>query len=124
MQISPICILDDDASVLRSICRLLESEGLSVKSFQDANEFLAHARSYRIELAILDVCLREANGIEVQSRLREISPETSVIIMTGRDLPGLQSAALNNGARAFVLKPFDGESFLTKVQEALPATHV
>ncbi|MES2705653.1 MAG: response regulator [Verrucomicrobiota bacterium] len=117
----PICIVDDDASVLRSIEFLLESDGLAARSFESAGEFLAHAGAHDVKLAVIDVCLAGASGLEVQTRLKAISPDTKVIVMTGRDYPGLQSAAMIRGARAFLLKPFADGIFLTKVQEALRA---
>lgn len=114
-----ICVLDDDARVLRSIECLLDSEGLIARTFEDAAEFLAHARAEAVAVAVLDVCLAEMNGIEVQALLRGFSPGTRVIIMTGRDDAGIKAAALRNGARAFLLKPFGDEEFLAHVRNAL-----
>ncbi len=116
---APICILDDDVSVLRSIGQLLESDGLSSQTFEHAGEFLAHARTHEVKVAVLDVCLGDANGLEVQAQLHDISPATRVIIMTGLDQPGVQTIALRNGARAFLLKPFEDEAFLSEVHDAL-----
>jgi len=116
---APICILDDDVSVLRSIEYLLESDGLAARTFEHVDDFLAHAREHEVKLAVLDVCLGEASGLEVQAQLQEISPRTRVIVMTGRDQPRLQSIALQNGARAFLLKPFADEMFLEHVHAAL-----
>jgi DNA-binding NarL/FixJ family response regulator len=59
------------------------------------------------------------NGLEVQSRLREISPSTRVIIFTGKEDALVRSAALDAGALAFFIKPFDDEEFLTAVQLAV-----
>lgn len=115
----PICILDDDASVLRSIKHLLESDGLAARTFEQASDFLAHAREHEVKVAVLDVCLGEESGLDVQARLHALSPGTRVIVMTGRDQPGLESVARRNGARAFLLKPFEDEAFLAHVRDAL-----
>jgi FixJ family two-component response regulator len=114
-----ICILDDDASVRRSMEQLLDSDGLKAQSFEDAEDFLAHARSHAVRLAVLDVWMPETSGLEVQTRLREVSPDTKVIVMTGRDTPALRATALEGGAFAFLLKPFDDEAFLSLVGQAL-----
>ncbi|TLD70160.1 response regulator [Phragmitibacter flavus] len=121
MLINPpsICILDDDASVLRSIVHLLESGGFAASSFQHVAEFLAHVHEHEIKLAILDVFLGEENGLVVQTQLRRIAPDTQVIVMTGREQPGMQATAMENGAKAFLLKPFEDEMFLEQVREAL-----
>lgn len=118
--ISPsICILDDDSSVLRSIVRLLDSEGLAANAFEHAEDLIAHVRSHPVLLAVLDVWMPEGSGLEVQARLREISPETQVIVMTGRDDPGIRATAMEGGALAFLSKPFDDETFLAAVHRAL-----
>lgn len=114
-----ICILDDDTSVLRSIESLLESDGLAAATFEHPDAFLAHARDHEVKVAVLDVCLGEASGLDVQAKLHEISPGTRVIVMTGRDRPGVQTTAMQNGARAFLLKPFRDETFLAHVHGAL-----
>src|SRR5271169_5879080 len=89
-----ICILDDDASVRHSIEQLLDSDGLKAQSFEDAEVFFAHARSHAAPLAVLDVWMPGTNGREVQARLREVSPDTKVIVMTAREIPAIRAAAL------------------------------
>jgi len=118
-QLESICILDDDSSVLRSIERLLDSDGLKALSFEDVEDFLAHVRSHTVTLAVLDVWMPQTSGLEVQARLNEVSPDTKVIVMTGRETPAIRAAAWESGAFAFVVKPFDDESFLSLVRQAL-----
>ena len=118
-QMEPICILDDDGSMRRSIKQLLDSDDLSALSFEDAEDFLAHARSCPVPLAVLDVWLPNTSGLEVQARLNEMSPDTKVIVITARETPAVRAAALDNGAFAFIVKPFDDEEFLSLVRKAL-----
>jgi two-component system response regulator FixJ len=114
-----ICILDDDASVRNSIVQLLDSDGLKAQSFENVEVFFAHARSNAISLALVDVWIPESNGLQVQARLREVSPETKVIIMTAWETPTIRAEALQGGALAFLVKPFDDEAFLCLVRQAL-----
>jgi FixJ family two-component response regulator len=114
-----ICILDDDASVRHSIVQLLDSDGLKAQSFGNAEVFFAYARSHAVRLAVLDVWMPEVGGLQVQVRLREVSPHTKVIVMTGRDTAAIRAAALEGGAFAFLAKPFDDEVFLSLVARAL-----
>jgi FixJ family two-component response regulator len=58
-------------------------------------------------------------GLQVQERLREVSPDTKVIVRTGRETPAIRTATLEGGAFAFLAKPFDDEVFLTLVAGAL-----
>src|SRR5580700_2677406 len=110
-----ICVLDDDASVRHSIEQLLDSDGLKAQSFEDAEVFFAYARSHAVTLALLDVWMPKTSGLQVQARLREVSPDTKVIVMTGRETPAIRTAALESGAFAFLVKPFDDEAFLSLV---------
>jgi len=114
-----ICVLDDDDSVRASIERLLDSDGLSAQTFERADNFLAYAIRHHVALAVLDVWLPEASGLAVQLRLREFSPDTRVIVMTGREEPGIRAAALAGGALAFLVKPFDDEAFIALIRRAL-----
>jgi two-component system, LuxR family, response regulator FixJ len=118
-QPEPICILDDDASVRDSMVELLDSDGLKAQSFEDVEVFFAHARSNAVSLALVDVWMPETGGLQVQERLHEVSPQTKVIMMTGRETPDIRAAALQGGAFGFLVKPFDDEAFLCLVRQAL-----
>ena len=114
-----VCLLDDDPSVLKGLGRLFSSANLDAKTFGDPNEFLRYAKTHRPAVALIDVCMPQMSGLEVQSRLARISPSTRVIIFTGKDDPLVRSTALNAGASAFLTKPFDDEELLTAVRLAL-----
>jgi FixJ family two-component response regulator len=116
-----ICILDDDSSIRRAIKQLLDAHGLMALTFEDAEDFLAHARDNPVLLAVLDVWMPRTSGLEVQARLNEVSPNTKVIVVTAREAPAIRAAAMEGGAFAFVLKPFDHEAFLSLVHQALRA---
>jgi FixJ family two-component response regulator len=98
---------------------LLDSDGLTAQSFEDAEVFFAHASTHAVSLALIDVWMPETSGLQVQARLREISPDTKIIMMTGRETSAIRIAALQGGAFAFLVKPFDDEAFLCLVRQAL-----
>jgi two-component system, LuxR family, response regulator FixJ len=114
-----VFLVDDDAAVLTSIGRLLASDGFAVRSFSEPGEFLAHVETNPVPLVILDVWMEQMTGLEVQAKLARISPKTRVIVMTGRKDPGAEKTAMDFGAVAFFLKPFDDEEFLAAVHRAL-----
>jgi two-component system response regulator FixJ len=114
-----VCLLDDDPSVLKGLVRLFESADLPLETFNDPKTFLGYARTHRPQVALIDVCMPQMSGLEVQSQLREISPSTRVIVFTGNDDPLVRSTALNTGASAFLTKPFDDTELLTSVRLAL-----
>jgi two-component system response regulator FixJ len=117
-----VCLLDDDPSVLKSLGRLLSSANLQSKTFSDPVEFLRYARTHRPTVALVDVCMPQMSGLEVQSQLCKISPSTRVIVFTGNPDARIRSTALNAGASAFLTKPFGDEELLTVVRLALGST--
>ena len=117
-----VCLLDDDPSVLKGLGRLFSSVGLHAETFSDPHNFLDYARIHRPAVALVDVCMPQMNGLEVQSQLHKISPSTRVVIFTAKDDPLVRSTALNAGAMAFLTKPFDDEELLTAVRLALAPT--
>jgi FixJ family two-component response regulator len=117
--VNPICILDDDFSVLNSLRELLDSDGWEARTFDNPELFLAYAREHPVKLAVLDVWLPQMTGIEVQERLREVSPDTIVVVITGREESAIRVAAMEAGAYGFLAKPFDDDVFLGLVRSAL-----
>jgi FixJ family two-component response regulator len=117
-----VCVLDDEPSVLKGLGRLFSSADLDAKAFGDPVDFLSYARTHRPAVALIDISMPRMSGLEVQSRLHEISPSTRVIIFTGKNDPLLRSTALNAGASAFLTKPFNDEELLTVVRLALSGT--
>lgn len=115
---STVCLLDDDSSVLKSTGRLLSFAGWNVESFSDPMAFLLYAQNQQPRVAVIDILMPVMNGLEVQARLRIISPSTRLIILTSKDDPLVRAKALAAGAYAFFLKPVDDDDFLAGIESA------
>lgn len=113
-----VCILDDDASVVKATGRLLSSAGWSVDPFTDPIDFLDHARTCQPKVVVLDILMPKMSGLEVQKRLRSISPRSRVIVLTSNDDPKVRDEAMQGGASAFFIKPVDDDEFLAGIQAA------
>ena len=111
-----ICLLDDDPSALKGTNRLLWSAGWKAKSFDEPHSFLDYAQTYRPNVVVIDIVMPVMNGLEVQRRLRNISPSTRVIILTSNDDPAVRSKAIDAGAVAFFLKPVDNDVLLEAIR--------
>jgi len=114
-----IWLLDDDVSMLKALGRLMDSAGFDVEKFSDPVTFLARLEQATCRLAVLDVWMPQMSGLEVQTRLRENSPTTQVIFLTGRDDPMARQTAIEAGAFAFLSKPFDDEVLMQLIREAI-----
>ncbi len=114
-----VCLVDDDQAVLKSVARLLASDGFQVRSFNEPEKFLDYIQTRPVSIAVLDIWMGQISGLEVQAKLAKLSPQTRVIIMTGRKDPGVEQTAREFGAFAFFIKPFDDQMFLDAVRSAL-----
>src|SRR5438876_10065563 len=90
-----IWLLDDDVSMLKALGRLMNSAGFIVEKFNDPATFLAKLQHAPCRVAVLDVWMPQMNGLEVQARLRQESPGTRIIFMTGREDPYVRQTALD-----------------------------
>jgi FixJ family two-component response regulator len=112
-------LVDDDPSVRKSLSRLLESAGLGVSTFSNGEDFLEYVQVHSVPVVVLDVWMEHMTGLEVLARLCAMSPQTRIIVISGREDFAVKSIARQIGATAFLLKPFEDAEFLDKVQYAL-----
>ena len=114
-----VCLVDDDASVRRSLTRMLQLDGVDVRAFDGAQEFLAYLAGNVVRLAILDIWMEPMTGMELLAHLCERSPQTRVIFITGREDETAERTVKQAGVFAFFMKPFDDNEFLRTVHRAL-----
>jgi FixJ family two-component response regulator len=118
-----VYLLDDDSSILKSTGRLLDSAGWKVEAFTDPIAFLEQAATHCPDVAVIDILMPVMSGLEVQTRLRRVSPSTRVIVLTANDDPSVRQMAMNAGASAFYLKGVESGEFLTGIKAAAGSTN-
>jgi len=117
---SKICLLDDDLSMLKALDRLLASAGLQAQLFSEPLGFLSYVIRNSVPVAVIDIWLSTGiSGLDVQTKLHGLSPETRVIISTADSHDSVRDAAIKAGAIAYFVKPFDEDTFLATVHQAL-----
>ncbi len=99
-----ILLVDDDATILSNLTRFLTGQGYTVAAATNGQEALAALQAEEISLAIFDLMLPDFSGLELLAYVRENSPDTEVILLTG--LGALESAiqALRLGAYDYLVK--------------------
>jgi FixJ family two-component response regulator len=117
-----VYLLDDDSSILKSTGRLLDSAGWKVEVFTDPIAFLEQAALHSPDVAVIDILMPEMNGLEVQRRLRHVSPTTRVIVLTAKDDPSVRRTAIKAGASAFFIKGVESNEFLAGIKAAADPT--
>ena len=116
-----ICVVDDDPSMLKALNRLLSSVGLQAQLFSEPLGFLSYVIRNSVALAVIDIWMSDMSGLEVQKELQVVSPKTRVIISTANDHDSVRNAAIQAGAVAYFVKPFDDDAFLAAVHQAMAA---
>jgi DNA-binding NtrC family response regulator len=114
-----ILIIDDDENIRKVLQTILEDEGYIVETAETAKKGIEKSEKAFYNLALIDVRLPDMEGIELLSKLRSTKPKMRKIIVTG--YPTLQNAvsAVNKGADAYVMKPFEVEKILQNIREQL-----
>ena len=114
-----ICVVDDEASILRALWRLLAAGGFSVETFSSAEGFLESEHRWRADCLILDVHLDGMDGFELQERLLALGAEIPVVFITGHDDRTTRERAGRAGAVGYLRKPFDDESLIGAINRAI-----
>jgi two-component system response regulator PilR (NtrC family) len=114
-----ILIIDDDENIRKVLQTILADEGYFTEAVETAKKGIERSETDFFNLALIDVRLPDMEGIELLSKLRETKPKMRKIIVTG--YPTLQNAvaAVNKGADAYVMKPFDVEKILVTIKDQL-----
>jgi DNA-binding NtrC family response regulator len=114
-----ILAVDDDENIRKVIAAILEDEGYTVESVGTAKEAIEKSKRKFYNLALIDIRLPDMEGIELLTKFKETTPRMRKVIVTG--YPTLQNAvdAVNKGADAYIIKPFDVKKVLKTIQEQL-----
>ncbi len=104
---SKILLVDDETLILYSLKTSLGHNGSEVTAVTNGKDAIDAIRRMRYDICFLDVQLPDANGLDLVKTVREISPDTTIIIMTAQDLTERQKSSVSDNPRHFLPKPFD-----------------
>jgi RNA polymerase sigma factor (sigma-70 family) len=117
--ISTVFLVDDDAAVRDSLCRLLEADGLPVECYSSGEEFLAGYRPGAAGCLVLDVAMPGMSGLELADVLAARGIQLPIIYLTAHgDIP-MSVRAMKAGAEDFFEKPVKGEALIARIHDAL-----
>jgi two-component system response regulator FixJ len=114
-----VYVIDDDEGARQSLEFLLDVSGIRVRTFASADAFLAAAPPLSGACVVTDVRMPGTGGVELANLLSRSHPAVPVIVVTGHaDVP-LAIQAMKAGAADFIEKPFDDETILSAIRQAL-----
>lgn len=114
-----VFIVDDDASVRKSLSRLLRAENLQTESFNSARAYLARKSYDGTGCILLDINMPGISGIELQARLVGRGDDMPIVFLTGHGNVRNSVLAMKRGALDFLTKPADEADLLRAVRRAL-----
>jgi FixJ family two-component response regulator len=117
-----IAVVDDDASMLKGIERLLGACGFATKVFVSAEAFLELDASAEFDCLLVDIHLGGMSGIELRHHLKASGCTLPVIFMTAFDDEATRMQAHSAGCVAFLHKPFAANLLMGAIEQAAPGT--
>jgi FixJ family two-component response regulator len=114
-----VYVVDDDAAIRRALATLMRSVDLVVETFASGEEFLAQPRTRGPACLILDVRLRNKNGLTFQQEIVKSGLLIPVVFMTGHGDIEMSVKAMKAGATDFFAKPFRDQDMLDAVGRAI-----
>jgi FixJ family two-component response regulator len=114
-----VYVVDDDASVRRSLGLLIKSIGLDSQMFPSAEAFLDHPLSPRPSCLVLDVRLPGPSGLDLQTALLKAERRIPIVFISGHGDVPITARAMKDGAIDFLPKPFNDQDLLDAIQRAL-----
>jgi DNA-binding NtrC family response regulator len=115
-----IFILDDESAVLEPLTQIVEELGHVAEPFTDPLKALARfAEGPPPQLLITDLKMPTLDGLQVLAKVREIAPETQVIVISGHGTIDEAVAAMKKGAYDFISKPFNASEIENVILRAL-----
>jgi two-component system response regulator MprA len=101
-----ILVVDDEATLRRSLKRALELECFDVLVAEDGQQALEQLALETVDAIVLDVAMPRVDGLEVARRLRGARDRTPILMLTARDGVDERVAGLDAGADDYLVKPF------------------
>jgi DNA-binding NtrC family response regulator len=113
-----VLVVDDEPSNLTSLQKIFQREGMRVFTAESAKQALELARKHRLQVVLTDLMMPGTNGVELLRALKELSPDTEVVLMTAYGTVETAVQAMREGAYDFVEKPLKRMTIVKSVRQA------
>lgn len=114
-----ILVIDDEEMIRDFIQRALTRQGYAVKTVGQSREALEIIAKEVFDIIIIDLRMPEVNGMELSRKIKESTPQTSVIIITGLASYETEEAAKKLGIENYLAKPFGLDELRSIVKKCL-----
>jgi DNA-binding NtrC family response regulator len=114
-----VLVIDDDKNLRKTLTDILKAKGYEVRTAKDGAAGLAIFRKEPVNLALIDLRLPDMSGIDVLNSVKDESPSTQAIILTGSATLDSAIEATNRGAFSYLQKPYEIDQLMVNIRRAL-----
>jgi len=114
-----LLVVDDDESLLPTICGLLSDLGHACVAVTTAVEALSHLEQRQVDVMLADIRMPDTDGFGLLRQAKERWPDLDVIMMTAYDMEHSYIDVIEAGASDFLVKPFRSDELQAKIQRIL-----
>jgi two-component system, chemotaxis family, chemotaxis protein CheY len=113
-------LIADDAAFMRMRCgRMLADHGYTVLEAENGRDAVEKYQAHRPDAVLMDITMPELDGLEALKAIRALDPQANVAMVTAIGQQQVVLAAVQAGAKDFVVKPFQPERVLAAIQKML-----
>ncbi len=116
-----IVIIDAVCDAAQLAKRVLEESGHLAVGFDDETDALAALRKAPADLVIVDIRLKKSEGMSVLRRIRWLTPQVRMLVLTADSSGRAQREAMKAGADAYCVKPIENDDLVQTVEQLLSA---
>jgi two-component system response regulator HydG len=113
-----LLIVDDEPSNVASLQKIFQREGIRVLTADGAKLALELTRTHRVHVVLTDLMMPGTSGVELLRALKQVSPDTEVVVMTAYGTVETAVQAMRDGAYDFVEKPLKRMAIVKSVRKA------
>lgn len=117
-----VLIVDDEATVLKSVSTVLKREQITVTCAQSSREAFEYLQEQSFDIILLDIMMPEQDGFSLLKELRDHQILTPVILLSGREEDAMQVEGLGLGADDYMTKPFSKTVLVSKIRAIVRRT--
>lgn len=114
-----ILIVDDEEDICELLETILDTGDYELASAHSGNSALSIIATFKPALVLLDYMLPDMDGLEVLKKTKNLSPDTEVMMVTGRGSEQIAVQLMKAGAVEYIIKPFDYNEIRSKVADNL-----
>ena len=118
MDVKRILVIDDDANVTKTLCRILAAKGYTPVAVHTATAAFAASDEEVPAVALIDQKLQGESGLDFMAEIKKRSPATECIVLTGYASEASAIEAINLGAYSYLVKPYDVEQLMLTIRRA------